>query len=77
MRKIQRMILHRETIRLLGDLSLVHGGEINDTVPRSRALACTTAATDGANGCVSEASGCASICENTCAGMSCWLGPAG
>lgn len=73
---MKKLKLERETIRMLSNLELrrVNGAEINDTVPHSRA-ACTTAATDGNNGCVSEASGCASICENSCPNMSCWLGP--
>lgn len=66
MRKI-KLKLCREVIRQLGcqDLSGVHAAE--------RPI------TDGNNGCQSEATGCASICEWSCVNFSCTVasGPQG
>lgn len=54
-----RLRLHRETLRTLSraELQRAGGGVI--------------AITDGNNGCKSEATGCASICEWSCLNMSC------
>jgi hypothetical protein len=67
---VKRLSVRAETVRLLESSSLhaVHGGE----QPRSRGE-CTTATTDGATGCLSEASGCASLCEWSCINQSCHL----
>lgn len=53
--KPRRLQLRRETIVLLARLDIVRGGQIVRSVAP---YPCAEAATDGNNGCLSEAGGC-------------------